>query len=561
MRRSVRTLALALVIVLAVGVAQAASIGAPQFSTSPFTKAQTGAGNAVTMTLTWLPPAFVNPSPNDHQEIVVADLAGGAPTTFSAGPTAATAPLLLSDGHQYSITVGACQIQSCGLGSPSTTQTTRIDATPPAGTVQINGGAAATNNPAVTLNLTAADPLIGGVPGTSSGVTQEATDIDGDGTFPCSFFSNGDSSGCAVAFAPTIPATLTAGDGVKTLGVKFGDGARANTAPCARPPFCAVLLGSFIEGNASAETLDTILLDTVKPTAVATLDRTTVERGGSVGFTSASSLDTSPTAPPSGIDPAATTWDFKDGSPVVTGASASHVFNQVGTFVGQLRVKDRAGNVSDPRTFSVTVTSKPGDAITGGSTAGVSGTAGFSISRLKVTARYVKSRLKGSIAIDGTSTLAGGLRAEVRKTARGKVLRKLSTTVAVAPFARTLKLPATLLPGTYRLAFIGPGGTLTTTLTLTAPKEGVISAGRVKLSGHGNATAKFTFAARPVAALRTHLAVKWTQGARALGVVDVGTGATVSAGLPAGATLGKGRLRAVLLAGSTVVGSAQVRVR
>ncbi len=67
----------------------------------------------------------------------------------------------------------------------------------------------------------------------SSGVTQAAvTDVDGDGTFPCSIFFNDpnpDFSGCAGNFNPATPATLTAGDGVKTVGVKFGRDGDAHT--------------------------------------------------------------------------------------------------------------------------------------------------------------------------------------------------------------------------------------------------------------------------------------------------------------------------------------------
>ncbi len=142
----------------------------------------------------------------------------------------------------------------------SDTETTRIDATPPAGAVQINGGAAFTNSRDVTLGLTASDPLIDGIPGSSSGVTQYAADIDGDGTFPCQLLvlggQAGDSSGCAGAFAPSVAATLAAGDGLKTVGVRFGDGAPAVAAPCT-PVFCAILLGRPILGNASATAVAT----------------------------------------------------------------------------------------------------------------------------------------------------------------------------------------------------------------------------------------------------------------------------------------------------------------
>jgi hypothetical protein len=563
MRRPIAILAIVVVATLAgAGSAGAAIQGVPQFSFSEFTKAQVGAGNTVTATFIWLPPTFLGATANDKQVVLVAEVLGTS-TAFSAGPTASSFPLLLSDGHQYDIAVGACQTPTCVFGSVNTADasgTTRIDATPPTGTVSINGGAVATNNRTVTLALAATDPLIGGAPGTSSGVTQEATDVDGNGTFPCEVtVIDGDNSGCARPFVPSVAATVPAGDGVKTVGVKFGDGARANTRPCPTI-ICAFLLGAPILGNESPVATDTILLDTVKPVAIAVQDRFSVERGGSVAFDAGTSLDTSPVTP-SGIDPAATSWDFKDGTPAVTGAKVTHAYSSVGTFVGELRVRDRAGNVSDARAFSVTVDPKPGDTIAGGgSIAGVTGTAGFSISRLRVSAKYARSRLKGTVRFEGTSTLAGGLRAELRRTAGGKLLRGFSSTLAAAPFAQALTLPANLLPGTYRLSFTGPGGTLSTTLTLTAPREGVVRTGRVTTSAAG-AVARFAFAARPVKALRAKLTVRWSQGGRGLGVVPVGSGAKVTAPLPPGAALRAGALRAELRAGTIVVGSAVARVR
>ena len=150
MRSALRLLALMLVVGLAAGVgsAQAAIIGDPDFTLLPHTKAQVGMGTAVTMTLVWLPPQFSPPTGTDKQEVTYTDLAGGSPRPSRSAPRPATAPLLLSDGHEYSIRVAACTTATCtpGVGTTEKTGTTRIDATPPSGTVQINGGAAATNN-------------------------------------------------------------------------------------------------------------------------------------------------------------------------------------------------------------------------------------------------------------------------------------------------------------------------------------------------------------------------------------------------------------------------------
>ena len=97
MRSPLRLLALTLVVTLAaVGSAQAVIIGAPEFTLSPFTKAQTGAGNVVTATLIWLPPTFCSDPGTDKQEVTDHRLsAGAAHQTFSAGPTTSSFPLML----------------------------------------------------------------------------------------------------------------------------------------------------------------------------------------------------------------------------------------------------------------------------------------------------------------------------------------------------------------------------------------------------------------------------------------------------------------------------------
>ena len=564
MPRMIRTLTAALVITLGwTGAAQAVIAGNPGFTLSPFTKAQAGAGNAVALTMLWAPPQFLSNGPSDHQEVILTQLPLGSPQKYAAAKTAGSlSPLFVGNGQPLRITVAACEQASCVLGSVNTAETTgetMIDGTPPTGTLVLNGGAAATNNRTLALGLTATDPLIEGRAGTSSGVTQFAVDTDGDGSFPCSLVFNGDFSGCAQAFASTGSATVPAGDGVKTVGVLFGDGARAPSVPCTTP-FCAVLLGNPILGNVSATSAtDTILLDTVKPTAVAALDRTSIERGGSVTFSSAGSTD--PGGPnASGIDPGATTWDFADGTPPAIGATATHTFTTVGTFIGRLLVRDRAGNVSDAGAFTVVVGPRPGDTVTGGgSIAGVSGSAAFSVSRLGVSARYSRSRLKGSVTVTGSSTLAGTLRLAVRTGLRGKVLRAKGSGIGAAPFTRTLALPPTLAPGRYTLTLTGPGGVLSTVLSLTAPREG-FATGKVTRPGP-SARATFRFAARPVATLRTKLTVTWSQGTRILGVVPVGSGAVVRAALPPGATVARGRLTATLRARAIVVASASARRR
>ena len=567
MRRVLRLLPLVLLATLvSAASASAAIIGAPEFTAPAFTKAQAGVGNAVLLTVNYLPPQFSNAQPGSHIDTVATDAESpGAVLSASGGTTSTSNALFVTNGHLYNLTVAACEsaaLCTTVLNTAGTGQT-RVDATPPAGTVQINDGAVATNKREVTLNLSATDPLINGIPGSSSGITEYAVDPDGDGSYPCSplfLDPTVDRSGCPRAFAPTGPATLTANDGPKTVGVRYGDGARQITAQCPTQ-FCAFFPPTDLSGNGSAPATDTIILDTVKPLAVASQDRFVVDRGGAVSFDAGSSTDPNG-ANGSGVDPAATTWDFKDGTPPATGQKVTHTFAQAGTFVGELRVKDRAGNPSDPRQFSVTVNPRPGDAVAGAGTAGAvtpgQGNAAFKIDTIKVSAKYAKSRLNGRLTASGSSTQAGPLTAEVRL--RGRRVARVGTTLAVGPFTATLKLPPTLLPGTYQLVFTGPGGSLNSSLTLVAPREGVLRSARVRGS-RAAARATFTLASQPVKALRGKLAVVWSQGARPLGRVKVTSRGTIAAGPPKGATLRAGPVSAQLRAGTLVVGSASGRLR
>jgi hypothetical protein len=493
---------------------------------------------------------------------------GGGLQRYPAGPAAGSlGPLLLADGLPVEITVAACeQAGACDLGSvvdtAQTTGTTMIDATPPAGAVVIAGGAVATNRRTVTLGLQAEDPLIGGRPGTSSGVAQFAIDMDGDGTFPCdvAIGPGMDTSGCAQPFSPSATAVLPPGDGLKGVGVRFGDGARAPSVPCAGPLCPGPPAGTLLGNVSAAPATDTILLDTVPPVARPAREAVVVQRGAAAAFDAAASTDASPTATPSGVDFPATSWEFADGTPAAAGSRVTHAFAAVGTFVGRLRVRDRAGNVSEAAAFTVTVLPRPGETVDGsGSVAGVSGSAAFALSRVGVSARYVRSRLSGAIRITGVSSQAGAIVTRVRRAGGGgRVLRSARRAIPAAPFSRVVPLPRTLMPGAYRVAFAGPGGTLTTTLRLTPPREGVVVAARVTRSARPAAT--FVFAARPAAALRPRLTIAWTQAGRRLGTVAVRDGRVVTAAVPAGVRPGPGRLAATLRAGARVVAVASARV-
>ena len=571
MRRRLRSLPLLLAASLlpATG-AYGGVLSNADFRPTPFTKGVVGAGNAAQVKINWLPGLFDPAMASDHHDIVTTDLdtPGSLPVVSDSVPSnTATTTVSLLNGHRYDMRVVSCQkVGRCTLPAGSTdwvdsVASTRIDATPPTGTVQINAGALATNNRAVTLALTGADPLVDGIAGSSSGVTEFEVDEDGNGTFPCNPFGvGGDSSGCSRPFGATTPITLPEGDGMKLVGVVFGDGAREMPVLCPPPLLCISVFNGSVLGNSSLVITDKILLDTTKPLGVATQDRFVIERGGTVVLDADRSFESTPLIS-SGVDLPTARWDFKDATPPATGQRVAHTFARVGTFVGEMRVNDKAGNVSDPRAFSVTVTPRAGETTTGGGTVGavtgtpIPGTAQFTLDRVRVSARYRASRLAGSLTLTGSSPQAGQVTVDIRSTRGGATIRR-TVSVPVGNFTARVRLPATLLPGSFSLRLTGPGGSLASSLKLLPPREGVVRSARVLLTGR-RPTATFALANLPATALRGTLTVVWSQGGRVVGLIKVRSAATIRAPFPAGASRRAGAVRADLRAGKTLVGTAR----
>jgi hypothetical protein len=137
-------------------------------------------------------------------------LNGAGATSFVYGtPVAWTLPA--GDGNK---TVYVQWRDAAGNWSTPIGDSIFLDNTAPTGTVQINSGDTTTTSLNVTLNLTADD-------GTGSGVEQVL--ISNTGSFV---------GVTPVAYAATLPWTLTPGNGSKTVSVKFIDGA-GNTSVAA----------------------------------------------------------------------------------------------------------------------------------------------------------------------------------------------------------------------------------------------------------------------------------------------------------------------------------------
>ncbi|MFN8110488.1 MAG: PKD domain-containing protein [Thermoleophilia bacterium] len=412
--------------VLAMAAPAGAAIISGELQLPAYSKGTPTGGGGATVKLNWLPATFSPPGGNDRQDLRVVDTSTSGVLQPAVTSTASTIDLGLVDGHPYNVEIAACiATSSCFAQNPigvlNSAGSTRVDATPPSGTMVVNGGAAFTNKPEVTLNMTASDPLVSGIPNSAAGVNQFAVDVDGNGTYPCSliFLNGADTSGCAQAFTTAGTATLPSGDGVKVVGVKFGDAARTIVAPCTGLLCLHVFGPQTIEGNESASVTDSIVLDTQKPTGIVTPATATVPQGGSVTFNSASSTD--PGAAASGVDAASTAWDFKDGTPVVTGGQVTHTFAKAGTFTGQMVVKDKAGNVSDVRQFSVNVTGTGGQT-TGGQTGGGSRRTprGLTLSVVHLGGAVTVS---GALKLPSGATCAGVVRLTVRRGRSARLVR------------------------------------------------------------------------------------------------------------------------------------------
>jgi PKD domain len=183
------------------------------------------------------------------------------------------------------------------------------------------------------------------------------------------------------------------------------------------------------------------------------------------------------------------TWTFGDGG-TASGLSVNHTYAAVGTYTAHVTVTDSSGNT------------------TGMDVPVVVQTAVTALTKVKFNARWKRSRVAGTLTVAGTAPVAGTYVVDV---AKGKT-RRMHVSIKLAPgdFSRGLKLPATLLPGTYRVSLV-PGSSLvqpaTAAAKLAAPSEGVVdvaflSATRLGKAAHSLRTprtvwASFHFTAIP----------------------------------------------------------------
>jgi hypothetical protein len=184
-------------------------------------------------------------------------------------------------------------------------------------------------------------------------------------------------------------------------------------------------------------------------------------------------------------------WTFGDGF-TATGLTVTHAYS-FGDYLANVIVTDAAGN-SARRDFIANAAQ-----------------AEATIQRGAFRATWKRSRVTGTLALTGTVPDAGAYRVVVSRLGtpgRGRVLASL--TLGLGPFTRSIRLPATLLPGSYVASldgdspFVDGPGFL---VKLAAPAEGVVDlaalsrtrAGKAAktLTGASAVWARFHFAAIP----------------------------------------------------------------
>lgn len=239
----------------------------------------------------------------------------------------------LVSGHRYRVSLEASSYFALGgevWNSNPVAREFTIDATAPSGSIKINGGAAYTTSRDVTVKYAASDPGGAG----ASGVDRMM--VNTSPGFPCEVVQGGeDTSSCPRPFASTEAVTLREGsDGPRSFYVKFMD--------------AAAWPGGSVYGNRSPLYSATIVLDRVPPSASVVLPATRPTVGAAAAF-SVSAQDAT-----SGVDVAATSWKFGDGTTPAVGDEVTHVYGRTGTFSGTVTVKDKAGHATT-RSFSVVV--------------------------------------------------------------------------------------------------------------------------------------------------------------------------------------------------------------
>ena len=255
-------------------------------------------------------------------------------------------------------------------------------------------------------------------------------------------------------------------------------------------------------------------------------------------------------------------WVFGDGT-TGTGAAAQHVFAAPGTYTVSVSQADALGNATTvERQIAIAPPPPPPPP------------PALHLGKVAFAVKWSESRLSGRLVVPGTADAAAAVTGTLE---RGKFRRSVRFSVKAGAFTARLAMPATLLPGRFVLRLGGRAGAVdlapaTATVTLAAPREGVVDRVRTSITRGGPDGASFTgrvralhvsfhFAALPRAGRALHMDILGPgriRASKAWRGRPVGPAAILRQG---GQLLTKGRWRFVLKSGATVVKRVSVVVR
>ncbi len=365
---------------------------------------------------------------------------------------------------------------SCSMGTALGRRAyTTIDRSKPSTSIALAGGAAATNDAKVAIQVAFSDDVAGPFPA----------------NFMCFQFggtSNICDSGAGFIYGYNSACSVPAGGGKSTTFTCTADfGSGATPAPDGPVWACVVAADASIPDNPSGPNqsqsaekanlsdakCDGVILDRTAP-AVSIDAPSTARVGDLVAFGAQASDATTGVA-------GSYDWSFGDNTGGATGGAVNHTFTQAGTYEVRVKTKDGAGN-EGTATKVVTVSAPStggggtpggGTGAPGGSTGG--GTGGSSDAgddpspdasddpAFEVSApRKLKARAR-SLPLTLSTDTPG--RVSVALVRSGKVLARGSKTIGEGTTAYKLKLPRKAKGGRYTLkvTFKPSGGKAVTT--------------------------------------------------------------------------------------------------
>jgi hypothetical protein len=245
-------------------------------------------------------------------------------------------------------------------------------------------------------------------------------------------------------------------------------------------------------------------------------------------------------------------WIFGDGT-TGSGTSVTHAYASAGSYNASVTVTDGAGNAVG-RQLSISISAQQA-----------------TLSTARFSAKWKQSRVKGTLIVTGSAPRSGTYVVDALKGTSRKI--HASYQLKEGPFTQTIKLPAKLVPGKYRVSLlpsfpatqVKPAGR---DAKLAAPAEGVVDL--VVLSGAKNGPpartlrnattiwASFRFAAVP----RGSLTLTWYRTVKGkkqnLGSTRKASAKKVASYLRLGGTL-RGTFTAVLTRKGKVIARGSVK--